>query len=197
MQQKGFQLEHCRSNCPKLARNWNSLYQVLNNKLNELNLFESLEDKFRPVLHHHLPKVSLAGCPNGCSHPNIKDFGISGYMTPKITNTPCSGCKTCIASCLEKAISWQSNGITIDHTLCLSCGNCQTVCPTGTLTSGESGWTLRLGGRIGRHPQFAKLAGQVTTDQEVVDWVTETMLRYIKEGGPQERLTHFLERQEP
>lgn len=192
MQQKGYQLDHCRQNCPKIARDWNTLYNALSKKLNDLNLLETLEDKFRPVLHHHLPKISLAGCPNGCSQPNIKDFGITGYVTPKITKVPCSGCKICMNTCLEKAITWQSNGITIDNTLCLSCGNCQNVCPTGTLTAGESGWTLRLGGRVGRHPQFAKLAGQVTSDQEVVDWITERMLSYINEGRPQERLTHFL-----
>lgn len=194
MQQKGFQLEHCRPNCPKLARDWKNLYQLLNMKLNELRLLETLEDKFRPVLHHHLPKVSLAGCPNGCSHPNIKDFGISGYVTPRITDALCSGCKICVNTCIEKAITWQSDGITIDPDLCLSCGNCQNVCPTGTLTAGESGWTLRMGGRVGRHPQFAKIVGQVTTDEAVVAWITDTMLSYIEESGPQERLTHFLER---
>lgn len=194
MLQEGFQIEHCRPNCPKSARNWNNLYNVLNHKLNELNLFEKLERKFKPVLHHHLPKVSLAGCPNGCSHPDIKDFGVTGYSTPSITEVPCSGCKSCMNSCLEKAITVDSSGVFIDNTLCLSCGNCQKVCPTGTISAGESGWTLRFGGRVGRHPQFAKYAGQVTTDEEVVSWIIGTMLNYLEEGGPQERLTHFLER---
>lgn len=194
MQQRGFQIEHCRSNCPKMARNWNNLYQALTMKLAELNLLETLENKFRPVLHHHLPKVSLAGCPNGCSHPNIKDFGISGYVSPQITEVSCSGCMACEKACLEKAITWHSDEIRIDKDLCLSCGNCQDVCPTGTLVAGESGWTLRLGGRVGRHPKFAKSVGEVTTDDEVVAWVTEIMTRYIEDGQPGERLTHFLER---
>lgn len=190
----GFQLEHCRTNCSKSARDWHYLHNILSTKLTELNLYQSIEDKFNPVLHHHVPKISLAGCPNGCSHPKIKDFGISGYVTPCITDAPCLGCDECVRSCLEMAITRNSNGIVIDPTRCISCGDCHRVCPSGTLTAGESGWTLSLGGRVGRHPKFAKCVGQVQSDEEVSAWVSETILRYIKNGEPQERLTHFLER---
>ncbi|WP_083823982.1 4Fe-4S binding protein [Desulfosporosinus sp. OT] len=192
MQQTGFQLEHCRPNCPKAARDWHNLYDELEIKLTELNLLQILQDKFRPVLNHHLPKVCLAGCPNGCSQPNIKDFGISGYVTPRITDAQCSVCKACERTCLEEAITCQPNGITIDNTRCISCGDCLRVCPSGTLIPGESGWSLRLGGRVGRHPQFAKFAGQVPTDEEVVTWISDIMSGYIKDAGPQERLTHYL-----
>ena len=194
MQHKGFQLEHCRPNCPKAARDWHNLYEGLSIQLTELNLHQTLEDKFRPVLNHHLPKVCLAGCPNGCSQPNIKDFGISGYITPQITEAACLGCKACVGVCLEEAITWKPDGINIDNYRCISCGDCQRVCPSGTLTSGESGWTLRFGGRVGRHPQFAKSAGQVSTDEEVMAWISATLTRYIEDARPQERLTHFLER---
>lgn len=193
MKQTGFLLEHCRPDCPKSTRNWIDLFKVLTVNLTELNIHEALEKKFSPVLHHHLPKVCLAGCPNGCSHPDIKDFSISGYVTPRITDASCSECYACVSSCLEKAITIQPKGIVIDHTRCLSCGNCQSVCPSGTLTKGESGWNLRIGGRVGRHPRFATYAGQALTDKEVVAWVHDTMLEYINNGKPQERLTHFLE----
>ncbi|MDR3543476.1 MAG: 4Fe-4S dicluster domain-containing protein [Desulfosporosinus sp.] len=194
MQQTGFHLEHCRPNCPKAARNWQHLYDRLTTTLTALNLPQTLGDKFDPVLHHHLPKVCLAGCPNGCSRPKIKDFGVIGYVTPRITTAPCSGCNACVQSCLENAITWQPSGIVIDYTRCLSCGDCLRTCPSGTLTAGESGWELYLGGRVGRHPQFAKLAGYVPTDEEVVAWISETMLHYLENGRPQERLTHFLDR---
>ncbi|MDR3600440.1 MAG: 4Fe-4S dicluster domain-containing protein [Desulfosporosinus sp.] len=144
MLQTGFQLEHCRPNCPKAAHNWHNLCDTLTTALTSLNLRQILEDKFDPVLHHHLPKICLAGCPNGCSQPKIKDFGVSGYVMPKITTAPCSGCNACVQSCLENAITWQPSGIIIDHTRCLSCGDCQRVCPSGTLTARESGWELYL-----------------------------------------------------
>ena len=194
MQQIGFHLEHCRPNCPKAARNWLNLYDKLTTTLTDLNLLQILEEKFDSVHYHHLPKVCLAGCPNGCSQPNIKDFGVSGYVTPRITTAPCSGCYACVQTCSENAITLQSSGIIIDHTRCLNCGDCLRACPTGTLAAGETGWELRLGGRVGRHPKFANLAGRVPTDEEVVAWISETMLNYIENGRSQERLTNFLDR---
>lgn len=194
MVQTGLQLDHCRPNCPKAARNWQNLYDRLASTLTSLNLQEILKDKFCPVLHHHLPKVCLAGCPNGCSRPKIKDFGVSGYVNPEITVAPCSGCNACVQSCLENALTWQQDGISIDRSRCLSCGDCLRVCPTGTLAAGESGWELHLGGRVGRHPLFAKSVGKVLTDEEVVNWISEILLLYIEKGRPQERLTHFLDR---
>jgi len=190
----GFQLEHCRLNCPKSARNWHNLHEALTTNLTLLNLYQTIEEKFHPVLHHHIPKICLAGCPNGCSQPNIKDLGISGYVIPRITDALCIGCNECVRSCSEMAITRNSSGIVIDSSRCLSCGDCQRACPSGTLTAGESGWTLRLGGRVGRHPQFSKSAGQVLTDEEVLTWVSDTILCYIAEGKPNERLTQFFER---
>lgn len=192
MLKKGFQIEHCRSSCPKSACSWQKLFEKLTNKLTELNIQQTLAKKFYPVHYHHLPKISLAGCPNGCSLPNIKDFGISGYVDPRITNSRCSECNACISTCLEGAITRQQEGITINKARCISCGDCLQVCPTGTLSAGERGWTLRYGGRVGRHPQFAKFAGQAMTDEEVVSFITKVLQRYIEEGLPQERLTHFL-----
>lgn len=196
MNHKGFQLDHCRFNCPKTARNWHNLCETLTKNLTALNLYQIFEDKFSPVLNHHIPKITLAGCPNGCSQPNIKDIGVSGYVSPLITDVPCIGCKECVRACPEGAIAWNPRGIVIDHSRCLSCGDCQRVCPSGTLTAGESGWTLRLGGRVGRHPQFAKSVGQVQTDEEVLAWISDILLRYLMNAHPQERLTHFLERSE-
>ncbi|MCB8816323.1 4Fe-4S dicluster domain-containing protein [Desulfosporosinus shakirovi] len=193
MKHSGFQLEHCRPNCPKLARNWNALFEALKINLVKLNIHETLEGKFGQVLHHHIPKICIAGCPNGCSQPDIKDFGISGYVTPRITEAPCTECNACVHSCIEGAITLGQNGIVIDNNRCLSCGNCQSLCPSGTLTKGESGWNLRIGGRVGRHPRFATFAGQVATDEEVIAWVIDIIKNYICNGLTQERLTHFLE----
>lgn len=194
MKHSGFLLEHCRPNCPKSAKTWNKLHEELKVKLEELNIYETLAKKFSPILHHHLPKICLAGCPNGCSQPDIKDFGISGYVKPKITEVPCLECKACVSTCLEDAISLEKDGIVIDEARCISCGNCQNVCPSGTLTKGESGWILRIGGRVGRHPRFATLTGKVSTDEEVIAWVLNSIQDYINNGAEEERLTHFLER---
>lgn len=194
MKQSGFIIEHCRENCQKSTRDLNALAEALTSNLAQQNIRETLQKKFGHVHHHHLPKVCLAGCPNGCSQPDIKDFSISGYVTPRITDTPCLGCKACVHSCLEKAITLQQNSVVIDKSRCLSCGNCLSVCPSGTLIKGENGWNLRIGGRVGRHPRFATFVKKASTDEEVITWVREAINDYLRNGGPQERLTHFLER---
>ncbi|WP_242976025.1 4Fe-4S dicluster domain-containing protein [Desulfosporosinus sp. FKB] len=193
VQQNGFQLEHCRPNCPKSACNWQNLYETMVNKLNDINLIQALSQKINPIHYHHIPKISISGCPNGCSQPDIKDFGISGYVVPQITQKQCAECNACVSACLEKAIKRINREIIINWSSCISCGDCLRVCPTGTLSVGQQGWTISYGGRVGRHPQFAKLAGQVKNDEEVVSWISEALQQYIAQGHQQERLTHFLE----
>lgn len=194
MKQPGFIIEHCRQNCPKATREWRELLEDLPSNLEALNIDETLQKKFGQVNHHHLLKICLAGCANGCSRPDIKDFSISGYVTPLTTDAPCMACHACVRSCLENAITIEENGVVvIDKSKCLSCGNCLNVCPSGTLAAGESGWNLRLGGRMGRHPRFASFVKQAKTDKEVITWVMETIQDYINNGGPQERFTHFVE----
>lgn len=193
MQDCGFQLEHCRPNCPKAAQNWQSLYEKLTTALAPLNLKAVFGRKFDPLLYHHVPKLCLAGCPNGCSQPRIKDFGMIGYIRPLVTQNACSSCQACVWACLEKAITLNT-GPSIDPELCLECGDCIRVCPTGALSRGETGWKLYLGGRVGRHPRFAELANSFATDRQVVTGVMEILRNYELTSLPQERLSHFLER---
>lgn len=190
----GYIIEHCRPNCSRVAKSWETLNKDLDSALSSLNLSETLTEKFKPLLYHQIAKISLAGCPNGCSQPLIKDFGILGYVTPKITDNVCQSCRACVIACQENALSLSNGEISINPTLCLSCGDCIRVCPTGTLSPGENGWNLYLGGRVGRHPHFAELIGKTSKEEEVIEWVTKTLEDYLKYCHPHERLSSFIER---
>ncbi len=190
----GYIIEHCRLNCPRAAKSWEFLRKDLDSTLSSLNLSETLTDKFKPLLYHQIAKISLAGCPNGCSQPLIKDFGIIGYVVPIKTDKVCQGCRACVKACQEKALNLSNGEINIDPTLCLSCGDCIRVCPTGTLSKGECGWDLYLGGRVGRHPHFGELVGKAKSEEEVIEWISKTLNDYLKYCHPHERLSNFLER---
>lgn len=190
-------LEHCCPDCPKAAKNWSLLVNKLQAGLSRLKITDKLKQKFGQVQYHHLPKISVAGCPNGCSRPQIKDFGVMGYVKPLWNGGLCSGCLECVDACLEQALAWNGQEIVINSERCLECGDCLRVCPTRALSPGEIGWRLLQGGRVGRHPRFADVAGAVTEDSEVEAWLLSTMRRFFRESLPGERLSAFLERTFP
>lgn len=193
--QRSYNLEHCRKHCSKAAQDWTEFYQELEEALNELNLLETLEERFQPFHFHHIPKIALAGCPNGCSQPQIKDLGVTGFITPQHSENFCSGCQACVSVCLEQALTWKDD-IFLQSDLCLSCGECIRVCPTGKITSKESGWKLSIGGRLGRHPQIAKWVGHAETGEEVKNWILGILQDYKEEGLKEERLTRYLDRRD-
>ncbi|MDI6914919.1 MAG: 4Fe-4S dicluster domain-containing protein [Desulfitobacteriaceae bacterium] len=190
-------LEHCRPNCPKAARNWSSLVKRLESGLSQLGIGNALKRKFGVVQYHHLPKITVAGCPNGCSRPQIKDLGMIGFVEPGWDKGLCNGCQGCVAACLEEALAWDGKEILIDALRCLQCGDCLRVCPTGALSPGKTGWRLLQGGRVGRHPRFADVSGTATEDQEAEAWALSAITRYFQESLPGERLSFFLKRMHP
>ena len=48
-----------------------------------------------------------------------------------------SSCTKCVDACLTNAISVQNNTVSLDHSLCVACGACASVCPTQALVSIE------------------------------------------------------------
>lgn len=47
------------------------------------------------------------------------------------------GCSLCIGSCPHNAITGGTKGIKIDYQLCMECGQCVAVCPTGAMQHGQ------------------------------------------------------------
>lgn len=48
-----------------------------------------------------------------------------------------AGCSACVNSCSYGAITGGPNGIQIDYQLCMECGQCVAVCPTGAMQHGK------------------------------------------------------------
>ena len=57
-----------------------------------------------PVLSHHRFKAAVAGCPNCCSEPQIKDFALVARSRPGRGAGDCVECGACELACKESAV---------------------------------------------------------------------------------------------
>ena len=132
-------------------------------------------------MFHHEFRVTVADCPNACSQPQIKDIGIIGACTPKVTGATCSLCRACVEVCKESAIFLNDTDEIpeIDFERCLQCRKCIAVCPTGTLGEGKKGYRIQLAGKLGRHPQLARELPEIFSEEEVID-IIKNCIRFYK-----------------
>lgn len=155
-----YQINACRGaevNCPFLILDSKLLAGKLRKKLEELNFTEKLINKIEgQLLPHHTMKLAVSGCPNSCSMPQIKDFGVHAiepvYVDP---DYECIECMKCVETCREDAITVKNRQVAIDKQKCVHCGLCAKVCPAGSIKASEKKYRIMIGGKVGRHPRFA------------------------------------------
>jgi dissimilatory sulfite reductase (desulfoviridin) alpha/beta subunit len=155
-----YQVKSCRGaevNCPFLITDSGILSEKLRNRLEELLFTEKLIDKVEgQILPHHTMKLAVSGCPNSCSMPQIKDFGVHAVEPVSVDpDCACIECMKCVETCREDAITVKNEQVTIDKEKCVHCGLCARVCPTGTIKAEEKKYRVMIGGKVGRHPRFA------------------------------------------
>ncbi len=176
-----YNISICRGedvDCPFLIIGVKGLLQKIKERLKEVGFSKLLISKIDgKILPHNRLKIALASCPNACSQPQIKDFGI--HVRAKVAveeDILCNGCQNCLRSCKENAIKisgltnqtpqapveretppsdGKSREVTIHYHRCLHCGLCAEVCPTGTIKKEKPCFRVMIGGKLGRHPRFA------------------------------------------
>lgn len=194
---KGYQIETCfgPNGCPNRAAVSDGLLERIEALLEKEDLLGFLRERVKGDLKfHHEFRISLADCPNACSQPQIKDIGIIGACTPALTGESCTMCEACVEACKENAVTLdtEKNSPQIDYLRCLHCGQCMTVCPTGTLAEGTRGYRVQLGGKLGRHPQLAKELPGIYSEQQVLQIVKDCMHFYKQTSKNGQRLGQIL-----
>ncbi len=186
-----YNIDVCRGeevDCPFLIMGVKGLLQKIKERLKEVGFSKLLIGKIEgKILPHQRLKIALASCPNACSQPQIKDFGVHVRATVNVDEAiECNGCRNCLRSCKENAIRISglsdqqpdtlapgeiqpsddnTRQVTIHYNRCLHCGLCAEVCPTGTIKKDKQCFRVMIGGKLGRHPRFA---------DDLIDFADET-----------------------
>lgn len=188
-----YSLVKCRD-CPNAVIEIDRVAEKIDFFFQEVNYSENQRQRLgRKPKHHDIFQVAIAGCPNSCSQPQIKDFGLQGQVIPEI-GVGCSGCGLCVSSCPDNCINLLEEGPEIDRTSCLNCGKCIGVCPTGTIYKGNEGFRVIHGGKLGRRPVLAREISKITDEQGVLEMLRQTLELMQREAVPGERLGSLLER---
>ena len=139
-------------------------------------------------------KIAISGCPNSCTKPQVNDIGIKGVIRPRIISKGCDGCGDCSWACKEGAIKMVDGVAQIEYKKCVYCGDCVRICPKGVNVVDLEGYTIYVGGNVGRHPRLAiKLID--FADEETIHKVIENSIKlFEEEGEPRERFGHLIER---
>ena len=190
-----YHIDICRGEdveCPFLIVGVKGLLQKIKSRLKEIEFSKKLINRIEgKILPHQRLKIAIASCPNCCSQPQIRDFGV--HVRAKIfvdKDVECNGCGNCLRVCKEGAIritglsnktqeeieenthtSHSENNrrdVTINYDRCVHCGLCAEVCPTGTIKTEKKCYRVMIGGKLGRHPRFADDLIDFADESEVI-----------------------------
>ncbi len=129
-------------------------------------------------------KIAVCGCPNNCTKVMINDAGIMGGVVPEWDADKCTDCGRCRVSCPTGAITSNDSGVyTRQEDLCIMCGQCIRNCPEDAWQVKEKGYLLFLGGTMGKKPKMGERVQTLIKDEEELFHYLDKALEYFKEHG--------------
>ncbi len=144
-------------------------------------------------------KLAVTGCANNCTKANENDIGIRGAIEPEWSSPECTDCGLCVSLCplsaIERKDSDEGYSYVIDQDRCINCSICTSLCPTNAWVAARKGYTLFIGGTMGRIPRFASvLKKMVVTDEELFLLIERAIALYREKGRKKERFGHMIDR---
>jgi len=139
-------------------------------------------------------KIAITGCPNSCMKPQLNDIGVMGVLKPRIISEKCNGCGDCVRTCKEAAIKILEGKAVIDYTRCVYCGECIRACPTGADVAEKEGYTIFVGGHVGRHPQLAYKLIEFASEEQIFKVIENSIGVFKRDAVRGERFGSFITR---
>ncbi len=143
----------------------------------------------------HKFKIGVSGCPNNCSKPVENDVGVMGGVLPGWDKEACISCKLCVSICPAQAIEERDSEFILDRDACIYCGLCIRNCPSSAWTARKTGYTLYLGGTMGKKPRLGTRAkALIESKEELLSHIRKVFDFYLAQGRKKERFGHTLDR---
>lgn len=158
-----------------------------------VSLASQLDDELVGSKQPSKTKIALSGCPNSCAKPQINDIGLHGIIFPD-AGEGCIGCKTCETVCKTGAISIETGAPQIIAENCVGCGLCVRNCPKQVLRIRQQGYSLYIGGKIGRNPMLGIKLFSVIPEQEAAVYIERVLGAYNRLAYEKERIGDVLRR---
>jgi dissimilatory sulfite reductase (desulfoviridin) alpha/beta subunit len=163
----------------------------------ENNISERLRTKVNSdrIRYHNRFRISISGCPNSCSRPQIADIGLAGSVCPEFVPAECSSCGSCAQVCPDSAIWFDGDVPRFALAECQGCKACSSICPQECIYLSEPSVRITVGGKLGRHPHLGEIVGEATEPKGAVAIIDSIVNDYIEWAEPGERFADYWLRQ--
>ncbi|HTF99794.1 MAG TPA: sulfurtransferase TusA family protein [Nitrospirota bacterium] len=158
-------------------------------------LASELDAVYLRIQAPHKFKIGISGCPNNCSKPVENDIGIMGGVLPAWKQEACVACKLCVSICPAEAITQQGERFVLDEQKCILCGLCIRNCSSAAWVAKKTGYTLYLGGTMGKRPRLGTKARiLIESREDLLHSIRRAFDFYVAHGRKKERFGHTLDR---
>ena len=80
----------------------------------------------------------------------------------------------------------------INADLCLMCGLCVKACLTGSISEGDRGFRVQIGGKLGRHPRLATELPGIYNEDDVLNIINRCLQYYFTHCKHGERFAEII-----
>lgn len=189
-------LENCQhqlSNCPHVLIDTEPWKNAVGKWLSEKNISERLRSRIKSdrILYHQKLRISISGCPNQCSRPQIADIGVHGLVRPLLDPKDCSFCGNCATECPDFAVKVDNGLPVFDVNTCLGCTKCRDACALKCISLSKPSARIMLAGKLGRHPHLAETVAELQAPEQLIPVLDRELEKYLAEARPEERFADF------